>query len=312
MNKLNTSKFYQELLIGEKGRLDGLGATMKVAFELFQAKDSINLKTNGFVDNADLNEDTLNWIKDTGLNFLNAGYQLQEKKKDNPFKDYETVKKDRPELLRVLRDALPVACFLIDSDSPLSMDNEYFTKPETSRALQMYINSKKLIKKDMQSKFNSAGAFSISCSFSDLQQMTSFWFFEKERPTAKTSFESANEKISRALTNGINKDGMIKADNPEQLESTLKSNLKIVNEYLSLFDVHNRGDLITDVIKHIQQLNWFNNHCLPKQDIKLFGLVHKDAIKINAVENQKLTGFKNKLQQQAKTIVALKQQANNK
>ena len=65
MNKLNTSKFYQELLIGEKGRLDGLGATMKVAFELFQAKDSINLKTNGFIDNADLNEDTLNWIKDT-------------------------------------------------------------------------------------------------------------------------------------------------------------------------------------------------------------------------------------------------------
>ena len=42
MNKLNTKNFYQELLIGEKGRLDGLGATMKVAFELFQAKDSIN------------------------------------------------------------------------------------------------------------------------------------------------------------------------------------------------------------------------------------------------------------------------------
>tara|TARA_Y100000593_G_scaffold76277_1_gene140949 strand:- start:317 stop:1198 length:882 start_codon:yes stop_codon:yes gene_type:complete len=290
--KLNTKNFYQELLIGEKGRLDGLGATMKVSFELFKAKDSINLKTNGFIDNAELNEDTLIWIKDTGLNFLNAGYQLQEKKKDNPFKDYETVKKERPELLRVLRDALPVACFLIDSDSPLALDGEYFTKPETSRALQMYINSKKLTKKDMQTKFNSAGAMAINCAFSDLQQMTSFWFFEKERPTAKTSFESANEKISKALTNGINKDGMIKADNPEQLESTLKSNLKIVQEYLSLFDIHNRGDLITNVVKHIEQLNWFNNKCLPEQNIKFFGVIHEDAIKINQIENIKKTAIK--------------------
>ena len=102
---------------------------------------------------------------------------------------------------------------------------------------------------------------------------------------------------------------MIKADNVEQLESTLKSNLKIVTEYLSLFDIHNRGDLITNVVKHIEQLNWYNNHCLPKQNIKFFGVVHEDAIKFNAVENQKLTGLKNKLQQQA---VALKQQANKK
>ena len=105
MNKLNTKDFYQELLKCEKGALASLGATMKVAFQLFQAKGSIELKANGFVDNADLNEDTLNWIKDKGIDFINKGYQEIEKANNNLIADYDNFKKDRPQLLRVLRDA---------------------------------------------------------------------------------------------------------------------------------------------------------------------------------------------------------------
>ena len=117
MTKLITKDFYQELLNGEKGALASLGATMKVAFQLFQAKDSIELKTKDCVDNSDLNEDTLNWIKDKGIDYINVGYKEIEKSKKDLIVDYDNFKKDRPQLLRVLRDALPVACFLIDSDT---------------------------------------------------------------------------------------------------------------------------------------------------------------------------------------------------
>ena len=290
--ELDTLAFYNELVTGEKGKLESLGATMKVAFQLFQSKDTIDLTSKGFVDNDELNATTLEWIKTDGLEYLNQGYQLAELKGDNPFKDYATTQKERPELIRVLRDALPVACFLIDSDSPYSSDGDYFTKPQTTRALLMYINSKKLIKTDMQKKFNADGDTKVNCTFSDLQSMASFWFFNKERPTSKTSFESANEKIAKALTTGVGTDGKIKAKDIEQLNSTLNSNVKVIKEYLNLFDNHNRGDLITKVVEHIQQLTWFNTHCLPKMDIKLFGLVHKDAIQINHVTNAKKVAIK--------------------
>lgn len=309
MNKLNTTNFYQELLNGESGQLNALGATMKVAFELFQAKDSIELKSTGFVDNADLNEDTLNWVKDKGIDYINTGYKEIEKAKKDLIVDYDNFKKDRPQLLRVLRDALPVACFLIDSDAPLNFDGSHFTEPKKNRALMMMLKPAKLIlKKGMGDKFNKEGSKVLECTFNDLQKMTSFWFFNTEKETIKTSIETANDKFIKSM-DSLNKEGKIVETKQGQIDDTIKSCLKVITKQLDIIDTHERGDIITKVVEHIQQLTWFNNHCLPKQNIKLFGLVHKDAIKINAVENQKLTGFKNKLQQQAKTIVALKQVA---
>ena len=292
MNKLNTKDFYQELLNGEKGALASLGATMKVAFQLFQAKDSIELKSNGFVDNADLNEDTLNWIKDKGIDFINKGYQEIEKAKNNLIADYDNFKKDRPQLLRVLRDALPVACFLIDSDSPLNFDGSFFTEPKSNRALMMMLKPSKLNSKTgMNDKFNKEGSKVLECTFNDLQKMVSYWFFNSEKETNKTSIESANDKFMKSL-DSLNKEGKVVETKQGQVESTLNSSVKVITKQLDLLDNHERGDLITKVVNHIQQLNWFNNHCLPKQDIKLFGLVHKDAIKINTVENQKKVAIK--------------------
>ena len=287
MNKLNTKDFYQELLNGEKGALASLVATIKVAFQLFQAKDSIELKSNGFVDNADLNEDTLNWIKDKGIDFINKGYQEIEKAKNNLIADYDSFKKDRPQLLRVLRDALPVACFLIDSDSPLNFDGSFFTEPKSNRALMMMLKPSKLnSKKGMTDKFNKEGSKVLECTFNDLQKMVSYWFFNSEKETNKTSIETANDKFMKSL-DSLNKEGKVVETKQGQVESTLNSSVKVITKQLDLLDNHERGDLITKVVKHIEQLNWYNNQCLPKQNIKFFGVIHKDAIKVNAVENQK-------------------------
>ena len=285
--KLNTKDFYQELLNGEKGQLNALGATMKVAFQLFQAKDNIELKSHGFVDNADLNEDTLNWIKDKGIDFINKGYQEIEKAKNNLIADYDNFKKDRPQLLRVLRDALPVACFLIDSDSPLNFDGSFFTEPKSNRALMMMLKPSKLNSKTgMTDKFNKEGSKVLECTFNDLQKMVSYWFFNSEKESNKTSIETANDKFIKSL-DSLNKDGKVVETKQGQVESTLNSSVKVISKQLDLLDNHERGDLITKVVNHISQLNWYNNHCLPKQDIKFFGVIHKDAIKVNAVENQK-------------------------
>ena len=287
MNKINTKDFYQELLNGVKGALASLCATMKVAFQLFQAKDSIELKSNGFVDNADLNEDTLNWIKDKGIDFINKGYQEIEKAKNNLIADYDSFKKDRPQLLRVLRDALPVACFLIDSDSPLNFDGSFFTEPKSNRALMMMLKPSKLNSKTgMTDKFNKEGSKVLECTFNDLQKMLSYWFFNSEKETNKTSIETANDKFMKSL-DSLNKEGKVVETKQGQVESTLYSSVKVITKQLDLLDNHERGDLITKVVKHIEQLNWYNNQCLPKQNIKFFGVIHKDAIKVNAVENQK-------------------------
>ena len=171
MNKLNTKNFYQELLNGEKGALASLGATMKVAFQLFQAKDSIELKSHGFVDNADLNEDTLNWIKDKGIDFINTGHREIEKAKKDLIVDYDNFKKDRPQLLRVLRDALPVACFLIDSDSPVNYDGSFFTEEKGNKPLMLQLKPSKLNnKKGMTDKFNKEGSRIIDSTFNDLKK----------------------------------------------------------------------------------------------------------------------------------------------
>ena len=292
MNKLNTKDFYQELLNGEKGQLNALGATMKVAFQLFQAKDSIELKSNGFVDNADLNEDTLNWIKDKGIDFINKGYQEIEKAKNNLIADYDNFKKDRPQLLRVLRDALPVACFLIDSDSPLNFDGSFFTEPKSNRALMMMLKPSKLNSKTgMTDKFNKEGSKVLECTFNDLQKMVSYWFFNSEKETNKTSIETANDKFMKSL-DSLNKEGKVVETKQGQVESTLNSSVKVISKQLDLLDNHERGDLITKVVKHIEQLNWYNNKCLPEQNIKFFGVIHKDSIKFNAVENQKKVAIK--------------------
>ena len=292
MNKLNTTNFYQELLNGESGQLNALGATMKVAFELFQAKDSIELKSTGFVDNADLNEDTLNWVKDKGIDYINTGYKEIEKAKKDLIVDYDNFKKDRPQLLRVLRDALPVACFLIDSDAPLNFDGSHFTEPKKNRALMMMLKPAKLIlKKGMGDKFNKEGSKVLECTFNDLQKMTSFWFFNSEKETIKTSIETANDKFIKSM-DSLNKEGKIVETKQGQIDDTIKSCFKVITKQLDIIDTHERGDIITKVVEHIQQLTWFNNHCLPKQDIKLFGLVHKDAIQINHVANKKKVAIK--------------------
>ena len=96
----NTLSFYQVLLLGEKGTLDALGATMKVAFQLFQSKDTIDLKSNEFVDSSDLNEDCLNWVKDKGIDYINNGYQQSEKVKDKLIEDYDKFNKDFNNLTR--------------------------------------------------------------------------------------------------------------------------------------------------------------------------------------------------------------------
>ena len=292
MNKLNTTNFYQELLNGEGGQLNALGSTMKVAFELFQAKDSIDLKSTGFVDNADLNEDTLNWIKDMGIDYINAGYREIEKAKKDLIVDYDNFKKDRPQLLRVLRDALPVACFLIDSDSPVEYDGSFFSEIKENRPLMLQLKPSKLsLKKDMNDRFNKDGSRIIDSTFNDLQKMTSFWFFNSGKNTIKTSIETANDKFIKSM-DSLNKENKIVETKQGQIESTLKSCFKVITKQLDIIDTHERGDIITKVVEHIQQLTWFNNHCLPKQDIKLFGLVHKDSIQINHVTNKKKVAIK--------------------
>ena len=292
MNKLNTKNFYQELLNGEKGALASLGATMKVAFQLFQAKDSIELKSHGFVDNADLNEDTLNWIKDKGIDFINTGHREIEKAKKDLIVDYDNFKKDRPQLLRVLRDALPVACFLIDSDSPVNYDGSFFTEEKGNKPLMLQLKPSKLNnKKGMTDKFNKEGSRIIDSTFNDLQKMVSYWFFNSEKETNKTSIETANDKFMKSL-DSLNKEGKVVETKQGQVESTLNSSVKVISKQLDLLDNHERGDLITKVVKHIEQLNWYNNKCLPEQNIKFFGVIHKDSIKFNAVENQKKVAIK--------------------
>ena len=152
--------------------------------------------------------------------------------------------------------------------------------------MMMLKPSKLNSKKGMTDKFNKEGSKVLECTFNDLQKMVSYWFFNSEKETNKTSIETANDKFMKSL-DSLNKEGKVVETKQGQVESTLNSSVKVITKQLDLLDNHERGDLITKVVKHIEQLNWYNNQCLPKQNIKFFGVIHKDAIKVNAVENQK-------------------------
>ena len=290
--KLDTLTFYNELVTGEKGTIAGIGATMKVAFQLFQASKNIDIKTDGFENNADLKADCLNWVKDEGINYINDGYQKAENVKDKLIADYDNFKKDRPQLLRVLVDALPVACFLIQSKAPYSSDGEYFSEENGKRAVCLFISKTKMnLCEGMNDKFNKTGLPFVGASFTDLNAMTNYYYFADGGTGVKTSLHSANEKVEKGLAK-VDKEGKLVTTNEKQLEDTLKSINKSISGQLVILDNHNRGDLITKVVEDIKQLTWFNTHCLPKQDIIFHGLISKDAIQINHVTNKKKVAIK--------------------
>ena len=107
----------------------------------------------------------------------------------------------------------------------------------------------------------------------------------------RIGIKNSNDKFIKSM-DSLNKEGKIVETKQGQIDDTIKSCFKVITKQLDIIDTHERGDIITKVVEHIQQLTWFNNHCLPKQDIKLFGLVLKDAIQINHVANKKKVAIK--------------------
>jgi len=287
--KTLSTGIYNNLVEGKEGLLQAIGATMQLAFSLWQSRelDVIKkLQVNGFIDSKNQAEKCTSFISDHAIELVNAGYQSVEKKKDLIFTDIDNFKKDEPEMLRILRDSLPVAMYLIDSGCPVADSEESYFTVIKNRPSKLNVNKSHLSKvKDMAKKFNADGLAIFGCSFSDLQKMSNYWFFKDSEPVdAKHPVHALADKFNEVLNNKTDEEtGKLKSLIGEKWSSTIKAIVKTVKQSLTQLDIEDCNDEIEDIIQHIQGLTGFGSDNMKLDEpIKLIGTVHFDYNK-NAI-----------------------------
>jgi len=234
--KTLSTGIYNNLVEGKEGLLQAIGATMQLAFSLWQSRelDVIKkLQVNGFIDSKNQAEKCTSFISDHAIELVNAGYQSVEKKKDLIFTDIDNFKKDEPEMLRILRDSLPVAMYLIDSGCPVADSEESYFTVIKNRPSKLNVNKSHLSKvKDMTKKFNSDGLAIFGCSFSDLQKMSNYWFFKDSEPVdAKHPVHALADKFNELLNNKTDEEtGKLKSLMVKNGQAPLKPLLRLLNK----------------------------------------------------------------------------------
>ena len=287
--KTLSTGIYNNLVEGKEGLLQAIGATMSLAFSLFQSKqlDVIKkLQVNGFIDTKNQAEKCTSFISDHAIELINSGYQSVENKKKKLFTDIDNFKKDEPEMLRILRDSLPVAMYLIDSGCPVAdSENSYFTVIK-NRPSKLNVNKSHLNKvKDMTKKFNTDGLAIFGCSFSDLQKMANYWFFKDSEPVdSKHPVHALADKFNELLNNKTDEEtGKLKITG-KKFSDTIKAIVKTTKQNLTQLDTEEMYEEIESIIQHIQGLSGFGHNNMSGLDepIKLIGTVHFDY-KQNAI-----------------------------
>ena len=287
--KTLSTGIYNNLVEGKEGLLQAIGATMSLAFSLWQSKelDVIKkLQVNGFIDSKNQAEKCTSFISDHAIELINSGYQSVENKKKKLFTDIDNFKKDEPEMLRILRDSLPVAMYLIDSGCPVAdSENSYFTVIK-NRPSKLNVNKSHLNKvKDMTKKFNTDGLAIFGCSFSDLQKMANYWFFKDSEPVdSKHPVHALADKFNELLNNKTDeKTGKLKITG-KKFSDTIKAIVKTTKQNLTQLDTEEMYEEIESIIQHIQGLSGFGHNNMSGLDepIKLIGTVHFDY-KQNAI-----------------------------
>ena len=300
--KTLSTGIYNNLVEGKEGLLQAIGSTMQLAFSLFQSKelDVIKkLQVNGFIDAKNQGEKCTSFISDHAIELINSGYQSVTNKKKKLFTDIDNFKKDEPEMLRILRDALPVAMYLIDSGCPVADSEEsYFTviKNRPSKLNVSKLHLKQV--KDMAKKFNADGLAIFGCSFSDLQKMANYWFFKDSEPVdSKHPVHALAEKFNELLNNKTDDEtGKIKGCIGEKWGDTIKAIVKVTIQNLSQLDTEKCFEEIDEIINHIQGLSSYGNNNMAigyrgdneeSIEVKLIGVVpfnHKQ----NAIVTRKI------------------------
>ena len=287
--KTLSTGIYNNLVEGKEGLLQAIGATMSLAFSLWQSKelDVIKkLQVNGFIDSKNQAEKCTSFISDHAIELINSGYQSVENKKKKLFTDIDNFKKDEPEMLRILRDSLPVAMYLIDSGCPVAdSENSYFTVIK-NRPSKLNVNKSHLNKvKDMTKKFNTDGLAIFGCSFSDLQKMANYWFFKDSEPVdSKHPVHALADKFNELLNNKTDEEtGKLKITG-KKFSDTIKAIVKTTKQNLTQLDTEEMYEEIESIIQHIQGLSGFGHNNMSGLDepIKLIGTVHFDY-KQNAI-----------------------------
>lgn len=258
--KTFSTDLYNYLVEGKEGVLKAIGATMNIAYSLWNNRslDVVKkLDVSGFSNSSEQNEEATDFINNHAIELINSGYQTVSKNKKKLFTDIDNFKKDEPEMLRVLRDSLPVAMFLIKTDCVGSINEKHFAT--VGNRTTMYINKLKF-SKTMQENFKmSADIFDVS--FSDLQKYSNYYYFKSlEKEDAKHPVHALANKFMELMNKKADdKTGKLNAKG-KQLMDTLDSIVKTIKHGLTQLDIELAYEEIDEIVLHLQSLAGYGNN----------------------------------------------------
>ena len=299
------SEFYNQLKLAKGGLEQKEGATMKSAMTLYQGKDlpifnNLFAKAKAdlkFSKPEDLNKYAVNFINKYAFKFINNAIKLSfseeltklnEDKEKNASKikaikediksqlvvGYDTMKKDNRNLLRVLRDCLPVAFYLIASDAPIQQG-----------AVITYTDKDKLpadkkigdVKEDTRIYYTDDGKLLVNkthsetikekmkltqlhnaCSFEDLRRMSALWFgFSAGGDKTKTGVQNLISKLRQKINDsedfGANGDDA-------KIGNTLNDIVALVIENIDTLDDNKEFNSLDEIVEHIGLLSGYGSY----------------------------------------------------
>ena len=287
-------EFYNQLTIAKGGLEQKEGATMKSAMALYLGS-TLELfgdeftKLN-FSKPEDLNAYCISFINKYATKFINGAVKLSYKDKLKKLKENEkdnkdaidkikeeiqsqlvvsvdTMKKDNHNLLRVLRDCLPVAFYLIASSSPIEQGDENTKTYYTSDGKLLVNNTHSNAQADMKVKFKLTQMYN-ACNFEDLKRMSSYWFFgasgsDKTKTGVQNIIAKLREKIGDAVDFGAK-------GKEDMISNTLNDIVSLVIENIDTLDEYEEYSSIDEIIEHIQALSGYGayNGCTNTHTIK--------------------------------------------
>lgn len=279
------TEFYNQLKLAKGGLEQKEGATMRSAMALYQGKDLpifndlfINAKADlKFSKPEDLNAYAVKFINKYAFKFINNAIKIsfsEELKKLNENKeknaeeikaikeeiksqsvvDYDTMKKDNKNLLRVLRDCLPVAFYLIASNCPIQQGTDenktYYT--DDGKLLVNKTHSTTIQTKMKLMQLHNA------CSFEDLRRMSALWFgFSSGGDKSKTGVQNIISKLRQKIND--TEDFGAKGDETK-INNTLNDIVALVIENIDTLDDNKEFTSLDEIVEHIGSLSGYGSY----------------------------------------------------
>ena len=166
-------------------------------------------------------------------------------------------------MLRILRDSLPVAMYLIDSGCPVADSEESYFTVIKNRPSKLNVSKSHLTKvKDMAKKVNADGLAIFPASFSDLQKMSNYWYFKDSEPVdSKHPVHALAEKFNELLNNKTDAEtGKIKILTGEKWKNTIKAIVKVTIQNLTQLNTEKCFEEIDEIVNHIQSLSSYGHN----------------------------------------------------